>query len=54
MLAALSGVPKSEHPYQTLGDLRIYMKHDMTGVKINAYGQSEPEDYVRELDISDA
>ncbi len=25
MLASLSGVPKSEHPYQTLGDLRIYM-----------------------------
>ena len=43
MLASLSGVPKSEHPYQTLGDLRIYMKHSW-----------EAEDYVRELDIANA
>ena len=43
MLASLSGVPKSEHPYQTLGDLRIYMKHAWTG-----------EDYKRELDIANA
>ena len=43
MLASLSGVPKSEHPYQTLGDLRIYMKHGWTA-----------EDYTRELDIANA
>ena len=43
MLASLSGVPKSEHPYQTLGDLRIYMKHGWT-----------TEDYTRELDIANA
>ena len=43
MLASLSGVPKSEYPYQTLGDLRIYMKHAWTG-----------EDYKRELDIANA
>ena len=43
MLASLSGVPKSEHPYQTLGDLRIYMKHSW-----------EAEDYERELDIANA
>ncbi|MBR5179670.1 MAG: glycoside hydrolase family 95 protein [Lachnospiraceae bacterium] len=43
MLASLSGVPKSEHPYQTLGDLCIYMKHSW-----------EAEDYVRELDIANA
>ena len=43
MLASLSGVPKSEHPYQTLGDLRIYMKHGWAA-----------EDYTRELDIANA
>ncbi len=43
MLASLSGVPKSEHPYQTLGDLRIYMKHGWTA-----------EDYTRVLDIANA
>ena len=43
MLASLSGVPKSEHPYQTLGDLRIYMKHAWEG-----------SDYRRELDIANA
>ena len=43
MLASLSGVPKSEHPYQTLGDLRIYMKHGWNA-----------EDYTRELDIANA
>ena len=43
MLASLSGVPKSEHPYQTLGDLRIYMKHSW-----------EAADYERELDIANA
>ncbi len=43
MLAALSGVPKSEHPYQTLGDLCIYMKHGWAA-----------EDYTRELDIANA
>ncbi len=54
MLASMSGVPKSEHPYQTLGDLRIYMKHDMTGVKVNQFGQPEPAEYIRELDIANA
>ena len=43
MLASLSGVPKSEHPYQTLGDLRIYMKHAW-----------EADEYSRELDIANA
>ena len=43
MLSSLSGVPKSEHPYQTLGDLHIYMKHSW-----------EAEDYYRELDIGNA
>ena len=54
MLAALSGVPKSEHPYQTLGDLRIYMKQDLTGVKLDRFGQPEASDYIRELDIGNA
>ena len=54
MLAAFSGVPKSEHPYQTLGDLRIYMKQDLTGVKVDRFGQPETSDYIRELDIADA
>ena len=43
MLASLSGVPKSEHPYQTLGDLRIYMKHAWNA-----------DEYERELDIANA
>ena len=43
MLSSLSGVPKSEHPYQTLGDLRIYMKHAWNA-----------EEYRRELDIANA
>ncbi|MBR4344866.1 MAG: glycoside hydrolase family 95 protein [Lachnospiraceae bacterium] len=43
MLASLSGVPKSEHPYQTLGDLRIYMKHSW-----------EASEYRRELNIANA
>lgn len=44
MVQAFSGMPQSQHPYQKLGDLKLYMSH----------GDAPYEKYIRELDLSSA
>lgn len=44
LLQAFSGTPKSQHPYQKLGDFWLYMSHGDSGV----------ENYRRQLELSDA
>lgn len=43
IMKSMSGIPRSQYPYQTLGDFKFYMGHG-----------NNAENYIRELDIANA
>ncbi len=54
MRYALSGTPRSERPYQSLGDLTLRFYPTVQDMSAKNFNASDIKDYVRELDLDQA